>query len=179
MLERDLNTTIRNGFENILDKEYFSHKIADGMGGISIQNPFDGFAVIPEGHIYWEAKLLKPLKAFNFNVIEDHQYDKLNLIHDTRPDSSITIYPIGAFYPRKYYYLFIFDSELIRYIRSEGKKSVLKKEFTKLLEENLYLDIKRDKETKKYVIDFKDFEEKIITKDKWKNIIGDYDGKKK
>jgi penicillin-binding protein-related factor A (putative recombinase) len=167
MKEQQLNTTIKNGFQEL----GFASKISDGIGGLSVQNPFDGFAVNSLGFFYWEAKIIKPLKAWNFNTLEDHQFKNMNLIKNLQP-TSYTLYPIGAFEPRKYFYLFIFDSELVKYLRiDENKKSVLKKEFNQIIDLEQYLSIKRNKVSKKYEVDFDKLEEKIITKEYWINNI--------
>jgi len=163
MKESNLNTIITNGLKEL----GFAHKISDPVGGTGSQLPFDGFAICLGEAIYFESKMLKPLKAWNFNSIEDHQYENLNFIKKEVP-SSLCIYPIGAFEPRKYFYLFIFDSELIEYLRESGKKSILKKEFELLIEKKLHLNIQRI--DKKYHIDFSSIKSIIVDRQKWEEI---------
>jgi len=164
MKESNLNTIINTS----LKKYGFAHKISDGIGGVSIQNPFDGISVIGKDNIYYESKLLKPLKAFNFNLIEDHQYYNLNLIKEQNP-VNICLYTIGAYEPRKYFYLFLFDSELIKNLRNSGKKSILKKEFMLLINRGNYYKIERI--DNKYCIYFNNIRDSIITNTIWEEII--------
>ena len=77
MKESNFNTI----FNNNLKLKGFSHKIADGVGGISIQNPFDGISVVDGKPWYWENKLIKGFyTSFNFRKIEDHQLVNLSKI---------------------------------------------------------------------------------------------------
>lgn len=163
MKEKDLNTIITNGFKEI----GMAHKISDPMGGVGGQLPFDGFSVCLQNVIFFESKIIKPLKAWNFNSIEDHQYDNLNFIKKEKSDT-LCLYTIGAFEPRKYFYLFVFDSSLVKYLREQGKKSILKKEFENLMSNSLLLNISR--KDKKYNIDFSNLLSIIIDKEKWEAI---------
>lgn len=162
MKESQLNTIITKSFRI----KGFAHKIADPMGGTGIQNPFDGFAVLLGLNIFFESKLLKPLKAFNFNAIEEHQYANLELIKLLN-ESNICIYTIGVFEPYKYFYLFIFDHNLIKYLKSMDKKSILKKELLIFIDRGLFLNIVKNKEDKKYIVDLENLKEKMITIDTW------------
>jgi len=144
MNEQQLNTIINNSFKKI----GFSHKIADPVGGMGVENPFDGFSILPGKPVYWESKLLKGYKAFNFQLIKQHQYDNLIVIKNLLPDSYCLIF-VGVFVPYKYFDLYAFDIEFIKYLREEKhKKSILKKELYEYKRINRYAEIKKDKNGK-------------------------------
>ena len=139
MDESTLNTIIKNSF---IVKGFFAHKISDPKGGYGIQNPFDGFAVVPNTVIFWEAKILKnSIKALNFNKIEEHQYNNLSLITNLAKEQTLNIYPFGIYLPRKAFYLFIFEHSAIEYLKKTEKTSILKKDFEYLIEKELYVNI--------------------------------------
>lgn len=163
MKENQLNTIINNSIKT----KGFSHKIADPRGGSGIQNPFDGFSVMGEQNIYFESKLLKPLKSFNFNSIEEHQEKNLNLIKQHNKEN-ICLYFVGAFEPRKYLYIFVLDSELISFLKKEGKNSILKKEFTSIIEYNKMIIVEKIKG--KYFFDPSFIFEKRVTVSYWREI---------
>ena len=163
MKESQLNTIINNS----LKQHGFSHKISDGIGGISVQNPFDGFAVIGKNNIYFESKLIKPLKAFNFNIIEEHQIENMSLIKKQNPEN-VCIYTVGFYEPRKYFYLLIFDHVLIEKLLNIGRKSILKKELTILINRGIYYKIERI--GNKYCICFNDIRDNIVTTTIWEEI---------
>lgn len=138
MEESNLNTIIKNSF---IVKGFFADKIGDPKGGYGKQNPFDGFAVVPNTNIYWEAKLLKnKIKSFNFNIIEKHQYDNLGLIYNLN-NMNLSIYPIGIYISRQLFHVFVFEHATIEYLKTLGKNSVLKKDFEILINKNLYLPV--------------------------------------
>lgn len=163
MKETEINKIINRE----LRSQGFSHKISDYGGQFHGESPFDGFAVTKEGFIYWEAKYMNKLQAFNFGKIENHQLDNMNVIRSLQ-SKAITIYPVGVFQPRKYFYLFLFDSKLIQYLKKSEKKSILKKELTILIGLKKCNIIKRNKISKKYETELKDIRSRIITVDFWK-----------
>ena len=110
---------------------------------------------------YIESKLLKGYRAFNFNLIRPHQLSNLMQIYCMALDfhNSSNIFPlivVGIWESRKYFDVYFFNIELIRELKKQGKKSILKKEFLKLREQGMYLPIKNE------VIDVKKIGEKII-----------------
>ena len=133
MKEKDLNSIINRSFS-----QYgFSHKIADGIGGISVQNPFDGFSVMHNLPWYWESKLLKGYKAFNFKKIEDHQIENLLKIKNGLGNNCCSLIILGVFEPRQYFDIFFFDISYIVKLMNK-KKSILKKELLELKKSDNY-----------------------------------------
>jgi hypothetical protein len=155
MKESDLNRIINNGFKKI----GFSHKISDPMGGMGVQNPFDGFSAVNSDIIFWEGKLIKSYKAFNFKAIEEHQIK--NLLFLKTNTSCISVIILGVFESRKYFDVYFFDIELIQWLKHEQlKKSFLKKELLKFRENLLHLSIYRDEG--KYEIGIDQYKSVII-----------------
>lgn len=113
------------------------------MMGTGIQNPFDGFSVMHNLPWYWESKLLKGYKAFNFKKIEDHQIENLLKIKDGLGDNCYSLIILGVFEPRQYFDIFFFDTGYIMDRIVEGKKSILKKELLEIKENEKYKKIIR------------------------------------
>ena len=160
MKESNLNTTIANAFLKL----NFGHKISDAS---PTKKPFDGFAVALNTPFYYESKLVKPLKSFNFNSIEDHQYANLRAIKDNL-FSAQSLFFLGAFESRKYYDIYAFDIGLITLLTKNEKNSIIKKELEKIKQEGYTLPVKR--ENNKYVTDFSSLLEKVVTIDVWNYI---------
>lgn len=166
MLEKDVNRIITNAIK----KDGFGFKIGDfaTSQGFASESPFDLFGVLKEGFLYFESKFKRGNGAFNFSKIEDHQIRNLNLIKKLQP-TAITLYPIGAYEPRKYFNVFLLDSPLVPYLQSKEKKSILKKEFLRLIELEMFIPIIRNKEKKEYEINLTNFLDKVITIEFWKD----------
>jgi len=161
MKEAQTNTV----FNNSLKKKGFSHKIADPVGGYGIQNPFDGFTVAFDKHIYWEGKIVKGgFYSFNFNRIEDHQYNNLLQIRDQL--HSICIINLAIWQSRKFFYFLLFDIELIKYLKDKNKNSFIGKELKQFVDNNLYLEVK-----KKEIVNIDDFLSKIISIDSYEDMV--------
>ena len=167
MQESDLNRIVNKKFSSL----GFSHKISDGVGGVSVQNPFDGFSVFQKMPWYFESKLLKSYQAFNFKKIEDHQFNSLWKIYQEIMAYCLIL--VGVYEPRKYFDLFLFDIDIIPLAKSIGKKSILKKELLLLKEKEMYIPLYRDKELKDYTFDCNNIQEKIITEYHLKKIFPD------
>lgn len=161
MKEADLNSIIRNSF---LSLNGFAFKIPDPQGAVatmSVQNPFDGFAVVPGSIVYWESKLLKgDYQAFPFSSIRDHQKVYLkkikSLAQDNKWDMVETIVPVGIWSSRKFFDLIIFDISYILYREGLGDLSVKKKELLELKEKGFAFEIKNK------LIDLSSYRERIV-----------------
>lgn len=154
MKEKDLNTIINNSFKTL---GAFSHKIADPLGGTGIQNPFDGFSVWNSVTYFWETKFQKDYKAFNFNRIEEHQHNSLNLINKQGCKNTKTVIILGIWKSRDFFHVYFFDYDSIKGLKDTGKKSLLKKELESLKEQEKYLEIK-----KKQILGLENIQENIL-----------------
>jgi len=134
MKESQLNSIINLNLKKI----GFSHKIADPLGGMGIQNPFDGFSVFQNKSLYWETKLLHGFKAFNFKEIKPHQLENLLQIKKEKPDA-ICLINLGIFIPYKSLDILFFDIKFIAALIDKGKKSILKKELLEYKRNCLFL----------------------------------------
>lgn len=140
MKESDLNTIIGRSIR----RTEFYHKMSDES---SDQKPFDGFGILNNKPLYVEAKLIKNgMYSFNFNKIEDHQYENLeriaNSLNKSIGGSFYAIYMIGFFKSRDFFRVLCFSHETIRAMKEEGKKSLKKKELEAYIDSGKYLDIK-------------------------------------
>ena len=164
MLEKDFNTIWNNMFKEI----GFSYKIPDPQknqfGTITdSKRPFDIFSCAFQRNWYVENKLVKGgYYAFNFNRIEDHQWDNLEKIHKDTP-SNITIFGIGFYEPRKIFDFIIIDLELAKYLK-ESQVSIKRKELLYLKEKGFIITIKKKRFDINLIFD------KILTINKWKEI---------
>ena len=156
MKETVLNTIIKNSFINA---NGWGYKIPDPSqtdiigrktNGISIFKtgirPFDGVAVLYQKTIFWEAKLLKGYKSFNFNLIREHQISNLFAISRNKGTRDINIYPliiVGIWEPHKYFDLYFFHIDYIINLQKRDKNSILKKEFMELKNKQLFLSIRK------------------------------------
>jgi hypothetical protein len=143
MKEIDLNRIINKSLKEV----GFSHKIADGVGGIGSQNPYDLYSVIPMGILNIESKLIKnKVQAFNFNRIEDHQLENLlaidSIVKEWYPKPCQLI-ALGIYIPRKLYVIIFFDIQFIKNRIDLGDKSIKKKELETFIQNSMYLTIHR------------------------------------
>jgi len=167
MKESSLNTIINQS----INRKYWNHKISDGIGGISVQNPFDGFGIMNDKPLYYEAKLIKGgMYAFNFSKIEDHQVENLRIINASLlkeiPNKFYTLFPVGFYKSREYFRILLFSYKTIESRKSNGEKSIKQKELNKFIEQNKYLTIKYEKDSrgnrKQYISDLERWDEVII-----------------
>jgi len=134
MDEKVLNRWIANSFD-------WSHKLPDPPPGFSLssnQRPFDGFALSPEvGVVFWEAKIMKKLEAFNFSRIAPHQIDNLsrakNILKNSGHSGKFVVI-LGLWNKGKGIKTWLFDIDLIVRLQAEGKKSFTKKDLEALEE---------------------------------------------
>jgi penicillin-binding protein-related factor A (putative recombinase) len=136
--ESQLNTIINNNLKG----EGFSHKISDFREGAGVQNPFDGFSVFAGRSWYWETKLLRGYRAFNFKEIKPHQLENLTVIKLNNICAECLVI-VGVFCPYKFLDLLLFDIDYINFHISVGKKSVLKYQLLRYKEQNCYIPIKK------------------------------------
>lgn len=163
MTEKDLNRIIFNAFSN---QNQFGHKISDDAQNFKRTNkkPFDGFAVAENGIYFIESKLLKTsLGSFNFNKLEDHQIDNLQTIARIRKDV-FPLVAIGWWVKRGFFKLAFLHIDLIIYLISLNKGSILKKEILLLDDKDLLFEIKKQS------FDILEIPNKIIDVEKWKEI---------
>ncbi len=131
MDEKILNRWIANSFP-------WSHKLPDPPPGTSLtanKRPFDGFAVTPQGPVYWEAKLMKQLQAFSFARIEPHQIYNLcmgkNILKNSGHEGYFVVI-LGVWNKGKGIKAWLFDIHLISQLVESGKKSFTKKDLEAL-----------------------------------------------
>lgn len=142
MTEANLNTILKNSI-----KYYggWCHKIADGVGGISTQNPFDSLGIFNNKPLYVEAKLIKGFYSFNFNRIESHQTNNLmfieNSLSKTIPNKFYSLVVVGFYEPRKFFYLLFFSIRTLDKLRKEGINSIKKKELEIFIKQGKYLSV--------------------------------------
>jgi hypothetical protein len=137
MKESDLNTILTR---SIKLNSNFGHKLSDQSYD---QKPFDGFGIINKKPAYFESKLLKnDIKAFNFNLIEDHQFANLNVISEHLNElPHYTFISLGIWIPRKIFYVFFFDINFFKEVKESGKNSFLKKELLDWIEEKKFIPV--------------------------------------
>ncbi len=134
MKESEINRIVNLSFSR-----YFSHKISDPMGGHGIQNPFDGFSVIPNRPVYWESKLLKGYQAFSFKRIEEHQIANLKLIKELLPTAECLII-LAVYEPRRFLDFFFFDIQTLL-TKMENSLSYKKVELLEMKEKGHLLSL--------------------------------------
>jgi len=162
MLEKDFNTIWNNMFKSI----GFSYKIPDPQknqfGTISdSKRPFDIFSCAFGRNWYVENKLVKGgYYSFNFNRIEDHQWNNLQKIHNDNKNN-ITVFGIGFYEKRKIFDFIVLDLELAKYLK-ESQGSIKRKELLTLKENDMMITIKKKS------FDINLILEKILTIQKWK-----------
>ena len=155
MKEKDLNTIINNNF-----KEHgFSTKIPDPMfiqsdqQRFNLKRPFDGFSVPGHTSIYWETKILQGYQAFAFSKISEHQMDNLLKIgvrsavcpkcgYGHEPHI-LAIVILGIYLYRVGVDLFFFDPRMIDGLKSNGQKSISKRELEGFRFAELYLPLRK------------------------------------
>lgn len=119
MNEAQLNTIIGNSLD-------WKHKISDG--GRHGLLPFDGFGILNNQPIYWEAKFLRKPESFNFNKLQDHQIENLLQVQNLLPNNP-SWFIIGVNFGRADKRVFLFrDMNYIKKRKEEGN-NILKKEF--------------------------------------------------
>ena len=156
MVEKDLNRIITFSFR---ESGGMSHKISDDAGNFmgTSKKPFDWLSVYNGFSYYGESKLLKPLKAFNFSIIEPHQYSALcQIVDQGNPNFSIPVFTIGAWEANKYFYIFVFHASLIRELRDTDINSILRKNLLSLIDKGKYLRVQKG------VIDVNSFNGAIV-----------------
>ena len=180
MTESIMNTDIIRSFRH---EGYEGQKIPDPMHGTGIQNMFDMFT-IGKGYdtlyiYYVESKLIKgEYTSFNFNRLEDHQYECLSSIHAiydafSSLTSRIQVLPVvcvGWWVPRKLYSSLWISIDLIRYLRERGLNSILKKTVLKIKEAGMFVDFNTDKELKKKFLSIKEVNTKLLDVIKWREL---------
>lgn len=165
MNEKDLNRDFGKLFRN---KNYFAYKLSDDANSFTTTNkkPFDIIISTDKYDIYAEGKLIKDgFSSFNFSKLEDHQIINLSLISSLSKNRKLftkCIVYVGIYEVRKLYKLMILDIDLINYLISINKTSILKKEQILLNTKNCLFDMKKD--------DIENIENFILTIGKWKNI---------
>jgi len=166
VLEKDLNRVIISSFNQ---SGGFGYKIPDplkmeimsGMG--SGKRPYDGFGINKDLILYYEAKFIKDYKAFSFSSVQDHQFFYLSKTKEgskNYPDVKVLII-LGVWLSRKFFDVFFFDLDYIKNRMKTGK-SIKKKELLQFKENNMFLPVTTDKNTKKKIIDLYLLKSKII-----------------
>ena len=129
--ERELNTIIKN---TLLNNGGWASKIADPQGKAvytSIQNPFDGFGVIGNTPVYWEAKYMNKLASFNLQRIENHQISNLCRIQELLTNSVCCII-LGVKLSRNENRIYVFKDIIDINERRNNSQNFLKKELESL-----------------------------------------------
>jgi penicillin-binding protein-related factor A (putative recombinase) len=162
MKEQELNTIINKSINRY--QNGWNTKIPDPAYGQGVQLPFDHFGVFNGKPLYMESKLIKGIYSFNFNRIEEHQFNNLMWLKSHIKDA-LCLVPIGFYVPRKTTYVLWFDILTIESLTKQGKTSILKKELERYIEQGMFLEIKSEKIQEmrvKYVQDIERLEEVII-----------------
>jgi len=120
MTEKDLNSIISRSLT-------WAFKIPDQRGATG-QLPFDGFGLYTSIPIYWEAKNLKAVKAFNFEDLQSHQIGNLLRIQELC-SAALPLFLVGVAFTRMDKRLFIFKDMSYINKRKDERKSITKKEF--------------------------------------------------
>lgn len=119
----------------------WAFKIPDTRGTSGIL-PFDGFGMTTDGRpVYWEAKNLKKVQAFNFNNLSDHQIDNLCSLKRLNPEAK-TLLLIGVDFGFADKRVFIFDDPFYIQKRKQNAESITQKEFKTLRN---YVKIKKQR----------------------------------
>ena len=130
MDEQKFNTIIGNSLD-------WRFKIPDAGG---MAKPFDGIGLFKGLPVYWEAKNLKKVEAFNFNRLEDHQiFNLLTIQQQLKQVHAWFIVCVDFGRADKRVFLFR-DMDYINN-RKKNKKRILKKEW---LERKNYVKIKKE-----------------------------------
>jgi hypothetical protein len=161
MVESELNLLIKMSLIALGEK---ATKISDPIKGTGVQNPFDGFGGYKRRPFYWEAKLIKPcIKAFNFKIIYDHQYENIAWYHNNIYNS-LSLFLIGFYSPRKLKIIMAFDPMFILEERGKGKVSFLAKELNAWYSKGLFCDtsMAEVEGKRRCIFDFKDLDRKVI-----------------
>lgn len=130
-------------------------KIADPNGNFmqATKRPFDGFGFVEIGNVfcplYWEAKCLKKLEAFNIkHSLRPHQAENLDLC--LKISNSLVWVPLGINVGRRDKRLYIFDWKVLRelyYTKTEKNSisaNILKTlPFMKIVKEDCVLDLSK------------------------------------
>lgn len=116
--EYQLNTVIGHS----LDIHY---KIPDIGNCIK---PFDGFGIVNQTPVFWEAKFLREPKSFHFDRLEDHQIRYLMNFKKNCP-SCLSLLLIGVVFGRGDLRVFYYTDLEDIFNRKKEKRSILKKEF--------------------------------------------------
>ena len=160
MDEAKFNTCFKNSLNKI--DTWFSYKMPDATYGIkSIEKPYDLYAEGRSKFLAFEGKKIRGIQALNFNVFEQQQLPCLKHAWDNGHLALVGIY---IYIPRKSF-MFLFSVDVLLKLQEQGKKSILKKEFELFIKDYaLYI--------KKELFDLINFEDKIITIEKWEKIVG-------
>lgn len=163
MKETDLNRII---VKSIKQNDGWAHKISDDAQNFigTSKKPFDYFGVLNNKPIYGESKLIKNgIYAFNFKRIEDHQLTSLMNIRKRLESTCYTVFSIGFWKSRKFFYVVFFDLDLICWLMDNGIVSIKQKDIQRLIDEDKYCTIKSGE-----IIDLNDIENKIIGIEQWR-----------
>lgn len=124
MTESQLNHMIDESFK----QHGYSYKIPDAPRKNAASRPFDGFAVIPEGNIFWETKLIKAYRAFPFSMILQHQIDALTEIDAVEAyNETIPLIILGIYISNARADLFFFRHRLYSEIQRSGRRGDVKR----------------------------------------------------
>jgi len=126
MHENDLNAVISKSLS-------WSFKIPDDGTSLAIgvKRPFDGFGAHHGFPVYWEAKYLNSVRAFNFSALKEHQIENLIALKQEIPYAKC-LFIVGVQWSARELRAYIFEDLGYIKIRKQAKKSILAEEFKTL-----------------------------------------------
>ncbi len=153
MQEKDFNTLLKNS----LNEYGYAYKISDQGGEFgTIAKPSDLIFFGKNSCGLIEGKLIKGIYAFNFDRIEDIQWESLLKVSSIKKEY-LGLLALYIFIPRKLKIVLFFDINFIKRYKEQNNKSFKQKDLKKFIENNLFVSVGSDK-----LFNMFDFENKII-----------------
>jgi penicillin-binding protein-related factor A (putative recombinase) len=126
--ESFFNTVFKNSIIEIEKNPCSAYKISDIGGEATIQKPFDGFGVFQNKSMYWEAKRVNGVSAFNIkNLFEGERgHQMLYMDMFSKIPDTYTWVVLFCYIPRKSI-MYVFEYDTIKRLYEEGVTSIKKK----------------------------------------------------
>jgi len=117
------------------DSSGFAYKISDVGGGAQQRRPFDGFGIIKDKMVCWEAKRMKGVYAFNLKEVFEgdrgHQMDTFELFSKLPHPPHLWVI-LCCYVPRKSR-VYTFSYELLKDWYEKGTTSITQDTLMNLL----------------------------------------------
>lgn len=126
MHENDFNAAISKSLT-------WAFKIPDDGTSLAIgvKRPFDGFGALNGFPVYWEAKYLNSVRAYNFSSLKDHQIDNLIAIKKEIPYAKC-LFIVGVQWSARELRAYVFEDLHDIKKRKTEKNSILAEELKNL-----------------------------------------------